>query len=237
MSKPLTPKQQRFVEEYLVDLDGPKAYIRAGYRVSSGVAAKKAAALLAREDVQEAIKSMRASGAKIGRPSAYSEEIADRICAALVEGRSLRSICLDDGIPAQSTVFYWLSRDLHPDFSERYARAREAQADAIFDEILDIADDGSNDYVTRTRDDGSEYQAFDAEHVQRSKLRIDARKWMAGKLQPKKYGDATTVKHADADGEKIELDDVAKFTRLAAIAAQAHSMIGEQGDEPADDAG
>lgn len=236
MTKPLTPKQQRFVEEYLVDLDGPAAYLRAGYKVLVAQAVKKAAALLARDYIQNAISAARIGGAKIGRPSSFSDEIADRICDGLADGRSLRSICLDDGMPSQTSVFRWLGDDRYAEFRERYARAREAQADAIFDEILDIADDGSNDFETRQRDDGSDYEAFNAEHVQRSKLRIDARKWMAGKLQPKKYGEATTLRHADANGKKLDVDDVTKFTRLAAIAAQATSIL-EGGDEPADDAG
>ena len=96
-------------------------------------------------------------------------------------------------MPNQSTVFRWLADDRYASFRERYARAREAQADALFDEMLDIADDGSNDWVERKREDGSTDSVIDHEHVQRSKLRIDARKWMAGKLRPKVYGDKMIV--------------------------------------------
>lgn len=123
----------------------------------------------------------------MARPSDYSQETASRICGELAEGKSLRTICLAEDMPACSTVFRWLTE--HDTFQEQYARARDAQADAIFDEILDIADDGSNDYVTKKNADGSEYEAIDHEHISRSKLRVDARKWMAGKLRPKKYGD------------------------------------------------
>jgi hypothetical protein len=129
----------------------------------------------------------------MGRATEYDPAIADKICSALADARSLRSICLDDGMPAQSTVFKWLSEQ--PSFSEQYARAREAQADAIFDEMLDIADDGSNDWMKITRQDGSTDEVLNHEHVQRSKLRIDARKWMAGKLRPKVYGDKLEVEH------------------------------------------
>lgn len=96
-------------------------------------------------------------------------------------------------MPVQSTVFKWLSQQ--PAFAEQYARAREAQADTLFDEIQDIADDGSNDFITKKNADGTEYEAFNAEHVQRSKLRVDARKWMAGKLRPKVYGDKIEHDH------------------------------------------
>ncbi|RYE96052.1 MAG: terminase small subunit protein, partial [Oxalobacteraceae bacterium] len=78
--------------------------------------------------------------------SVYSEEIADKICDGLADARSLRSICCDPDMPSQSTVFRWLGDDRYLAFREQYARAREAQADALFDEMLDIADDGTNDW-------------------------------------------------------------------------------------------
>lgn len=131
----------------------------------------------------------------MGEPIAYSEEIADRICDALADARSLRSICCEPDMPSQSTVFRWLSDDRYSSFREQYARAREAQADAIFDEILDIADDGSNDWMERKREDGSVDEAVNHEHIQRSKLRIEARRWMAGKLRPKVYGDKLGIEH------------------------------------------
>lgn len=95
----------------------------------------------------------------------------------------MRKICKRDDMPATSTVCKWLSENIS--FSEQYARAREIQADALFDEILDIADDGLNDkYV-----DENGIERTDQDVIARSRLRVDARKWMAGKLRPKKYGD------------------------------------------------
>lgn len=146
-----------------------------------------------------------------GRPSDFTQEIADVICEQLADGESLRKICLGEDMPSKSAVFRWLLD--RPDFRDQYARAREAQADAIADEILDIADDGSNDFM-------GEDEKYNGDAVQRSRLRVDARKWFAGKLAPKKYGDSTMVKHADADGEKLEMDDTARATRLAAIFAE-----------------
>lgn len=122
-----------------------------------------------------------------GRPSSFSEEIADTICERLANAESLRKICLSDGMPSQTTVFRWLADERYAAFREQYAHAREAQADALFDECLDIADDGVNDYM-------GEDDKYNGDAVQRSKLRIDTRRWMAGKLRPKKYG------------EKLELD-------------------------------
>lgn len=167
---------------------------------------------------------------KTGRPSAYTHRLADMICLRLSDGESLRKICLDPKMPSQTTVFRWLGDEKHDRFRERYARARELQADAIFDEILDIADDGSNDWMTDK--DAEEGTKYNGDAVQRSRLRVDARKWMAGKLAPKKYGDATTIKHADADGEKIEVDDVTRAARLAALAAQINRQQDDDGNAP-----
>jgi hypothetical protein len=133
------------------------------------------------------------------RSAKFSNALAARICNRLAEGESLRSICLDEKMPAQSTVFRWLGDDRYAKFREQYARAREAQADAIFDEILDIADDGSNDWMERRREDGSVDEVVNHEHIQRSKLRVDARKWMAGKLAPKKYGEKVQLDHGVTD--------------------------------------
>lgn len=154
--------------------------------------------------------------------------IQTAICERLIEGDSLRTICAADDMPAMSTVFRWLAEDSDEAlaFSEQYARAREAQADAIFDEIIEIADDGRNDYVERLRQDGEKDTAFDAEHVQRSRLRVDARKWVASKLAPKKYGDDLRLRHANADGGRLRRDytDEEMFVRLASMSAAAQKF-------------
>lgn len=108
---------------------------------------------------------------KIGRPSKYSDEMAEKICEKIANGRSLRSICAEDGMPTTSTVCKWLIEN--KEFSEQYARAREEQADSFADEIIDIADS----------------VAPEAGEVAKAKLQIDARKWKASKMAPKKYGD------------------------------------------------
>lgn len=122
-------------------------------------------------------------------PKPYDAELGAEICDRLVDGESLRKICLSDHMPAASTVFKWLAENA--DFAEQYARARDAQADALADEILDIADDGSNDWMAEHDEkNGSDYNG---DAVARSKLRVDARKWIAAKLKPKKYGDRQLV--------------------------------------------
>lgn len=142
-----------------------------------------------------------------GRPSEYNTEVTDIICERIANGESLRSICDDPALPAQATIFKWLAR--YPDFVERYTRARETQADAIFDEILNIADDGRNDWMLKNFGD-EERWVENGEALRRSQLRIDARKWMAGKLRPKKYGERiehevkATITHAQMTDEELE---------------------------------
>lgn len=76
--------------------------------------------------------------AKTGRPSGYSEEVADTICQELMEGKGLRTICALEGMPGAATVYKWLGQ--YEGFQERYAHAREVQADVLADEIIEIAD-------------------------------------------------------------------------------------------------
>lgn len=129
--------------------------------------------------------------AKRGRPTIYSNKLADKICVRLAQGESLLSICKDDGMPHTSTVYQWvLDND---EFSDKYDTARIMQANHMFDELLEIADDGTNDYMEREAKDGSTYEIVNSEVVQRSKLRVDTRKWYLSKLAPKIYGDKLDV--------------------------------------------
>lgn len=140
----------------------------------------------------------------IGRPSSYTEEIATLILERLADGESLRTICSTDDMPHRSTVFRWLSQN--EEFRDQYAHAREEQADALFDELLEIADDGSNDWMERkNKDDQSLGWVENGEALRRSALRIEARKWMASKLLPKKYGDRTQMEVSGADGGPLQV--------------------------------
>jgi hypothetical protein len=90
-------------------------------------------------------------------------------------------------MPAVRTVSDW--KEAHPSFSADFARAREEGEDYLAAECLEIADDGSNDYVTKKNANGTEYEAVDHDHIQRSKLRIETRLKLLAKWNPKKYGD------------------------------------------------
>ena len=115
----------------------------------------------------------------MGRPSDYSVEIVTTICSRLAEGEPLVRMCREENMPSTATVYRWLIA--HQEFRDMYARAREDQADTLADQIIDIADESSGDRAS----DGS----VNSENVQRSRLRVEARKWIAAKLKPRKYGD------------------------------------------------
>lgn len=143
-----------------------------------------------------------------GRPSIWSQELADKICARLVEGESLRAICRDDEMPATSTIFKWL-REVKG-FSDQYTRAKEEQADTFADEIVAIADEA--DTVVKDMGDGLTAVTFDSVAVARNRLRVDARKWVASKLKPKKYGDKVEVdnRHSGSVGFALTINDKPK---------------------------
>lgn len=135
----------------------------------------------------------------MARPSSFADSIADAICERLAEGESLRAICAAEDMPSKGTVFRWLAQST--EFRDQYARAREAQADTLADEIVDIADDGRNDkYVD---DEGR--PRVDQDVIARSRLRVDARKWVAAKLKPKVYGDKSTTEVSGLNGGPIDM--------------------------------
>ena len=141
-----------------------------------------------------------------GRPSTYTEEMGNLICDKLTEGVSLRKLCMQDDFPAASTVYVWLDR--FPEFGEKYARAREAATEDMLEAILEIADHPELD-------------------PQEKRVRIDTRKWVMGRLKPKKYGDKQTVDVGNKDGETLKVDgnvDTAALTlQLAAALREAEA--------------
>lgn len=155
----------------------------------------------------------------IGRPSGYTQEIASRICEELAKGRSLRSVCKADDMPCMSTVFNWLHS--FPEFLEQYTRAKEESADALVDEMLDIADDAANDWMEVHDKDNPGYR-LNGEAINRSRLRVDTRKWIAAKLKPKKYGERVQTELTGKDGGPIETADVSEteIARRLAFALQ-----------------
>jgi hypothetical protein len=135
-----------------------------------------------------------------GRPRLYSEELAAKVCTSIAEGRSLKKTCEGEGMPSMLTVFKWLQDGELKAFHANYARARDEQVAKFADELQDIADDASNDFSVD--EDGNEI--VNHEHIQRSKLRIDTRKWILAKMMPKKYGDRAAVELSGPDGKPIQ---------------------------------
>ena len=118
----------------------------------------------------------------IGRPTKYSDKLAIEICTQIAHGVPLTKICKQEGMPVLSSVYLWLSQNKN--FSDMYTKAREDQADTLADEIQAIADQMP---MEKTDKEGN--TSFDSAYIQWMRLRVDARKWVAAKLKPKKYGD------------------------------------------------
>ena len=123
----------------------------------------------------------------IGRPSDYSPGIGDDICSLLAKGESLNKICQLEHMPGRTTVYRWIRE--HDEFRNNYARATEDRADSIFEEMLDIADSAEEETAS----------------IAKARLQIDARKWILGKMNPKKFSDKQSVEHTGKDGGPIDL--------------------------------
>lgn len=122
----------------------------------------------------------------------YTQEIAEYICEELAKGRTLRDVCRDEGTPAESTVRLWALDD-REGFAAQYARAREIGYFAMADECVEIADDGRNDWQVRQDEEGGVAYQLNGEHVARSRLRLDTRKWLLAKALPKVFGDKLAI--------------------------------------------
>lgn len=137
----------------------------------------------------------------IGRPSDFNEAMAEKICSLILEGNSIRSICSFIDMPHIATVMRWLNE--HSDFSRSYAQAKQQYAEFLFDEILEIADNCP----------------ADSDSISKAKLMIDARKYTASKLAPKKYS-AKVEDHSQQQTGAIQINIV-----------RATKQIGELMDE------
>lgn len=115
--------------------------------------------------------------------------MAAHICSEVSSGRSLRSICMDDDMPAASSVYLWLSK--YPSFSDNYAKAQVDRATAMAEEILEISDDATFDFYEA----GEGRLSPNSVSVARDKLKVDTRKWLLSRMDPKRYGDKVTQEH------------------------------------------
>ena len=131
--------------------------------------------------------------------------IQNAICHRIsTSNKSLSTILKDlqkqiDNVPQITLVWDWMTKD--KDFADRYARAKENQCEFLAEEILEISDDSSLDVAFT--EDGKPF--IDKEHIHRSRLRVDTRKWILSKLKPKKYGDKLNVEHDVSESVMAEV--------------------------------
>jgi hypothetical protein len=175
---------------------------------------------------------------KNGRPSTYSNAVATRICVRLANGEPITKITKDADMPALSSVYRWLDADrpgvkrppISAGFRERYARAKLDAAETLAAEIVEISDQRDSDTTVATDKEGNPRLLSDPVAVQRDRLRIDARKWYASKLNPKKYGDKVLTELTGADGGPVQavttvVEDVK--ARIAAVRAKIQGVTPE----------
>jgi hypothetical protein len=168
----------------------------------------------------------------MGRPSDYTDELAEEICAQVSEGKSLTDICESESMPARRTVYRWLREK--PDFHRLYDTAVMDRADIIGNEIIGIADDTSGDFIT----DDKGRTVVDHENINRSRLRVDARKFVASRLNPRKWGERTEIVGAGGaplfDRDSLLTDDQRTFetARRIAFILEKGKRILEQQEAP-----
>lgn len=153
-----------------------------------------------------------------GRPSTYTPEIAARICQEIASGKSLRKVCLPKDMPAMSSVFLWIAK--HKEFSEQYTRAQADRVVAWSEEIVDIADAPSAD-------------------TNKARLRVDTRKWLMSKMDPKKYGDRQEHRLSGPNGGPIQTVDLTKLSgdELAQLESIFGPLAGSGDDDATDPRG
>jgi hypothetical protein len=135
------------------------------------------------------------------RPSKCTPELIETICARLISGASIRTICADKAMPSITRFYQWLDSDVN--LQKQYARACEARAHYKFEQIEEVVKDMRSGMVDAAM----------------ARVEIDAVKWQASKLNPKKYGDTTQIKHADAEGGKLGIAGI-----LGAIDGRSTSL-------------
>ena len=174
-----------------------------------------------------------------GRPTTYTPETAAIICDQIASSnKSLATICEAEGMPNWRTVYAWLEK--HPEFQQMYARAKQDQAERLAEEIIAIADECTIGERTKIKSNG-EVETTTGDMIERAKLRVDARKWIAAKLLPQKYGESVEIKGSGIGGLTInviqrfgdkpaEIEDAQVITQ--ALPGSCHSESGQPVDNP-----
>ncbi len=159
---------------------------------------------------------------KRGGQTRYTKALGNRICKLLAGGKSLKKICAEDIDQGVGTVVGWALDKDHP-FADPYARARRVRAEKLVDEMIDISDDAIND----TYEDENGNIKTDNECLQRSKLRIETRKWLASKMMPSLYGEKIQVEQ-DIDDKRQQTRERDKAASKKFLKLQAEVMEEEK---------
>ena len=169
-----------------------------------------------RREIKEASKAKVALVRKQGRPSAYTEEIADEILMRLSNGESIPQICEDSHMPSPAAVFRWLEKE--SSFRDRYVHARTNMAHLLFDQCLTIADDASADVIETTDAKGNAVTVSNPSAVARARLMVETRFRMAGRLAPSVYSE-----RADVTAQQVNV-------QVNALTVDARQLAPEQRD-------
>jgi hypothetical protein len=130
-----------------------------------------------------------------GRPTLFTPELGLEICMRMTDGESVRSICRDPKMPCRKTINNWLLKPEYEEFLRQYEVAETLRADTLFDEMFEIANDSTNDYVEKVTKNGDIVRVVNRANIQRARLKIDVMKWTLSKMLPKKYGDRIQQDH------------------------------------------
>jgi hypothetical protein len=150
----------------------------------------------------------------VGRPRVLTHALKTEICERIIDGETIRQIAAEAHLPDARTIYRTLAAEDEAEFRQQYARAKEFQLYRMEDELLEIADDATNDWMEKR--DRATGEAIDwqvnGEHIQRSRVRIDTRKWIMSKRAPKKYGDRIQQEIETSDGQPISFPVVRVYS-------------------------
>jgi len=149
---------------------------------------------------------------------AYSQEekesIFKEVFKRIANGEALREVLKDKHLPGTETFYKWIEED--SDKAKQYAHATTERANSIFEDILEISDNGTNDTFTVEGEERTDHEV-----IQRSKLRVDTRKWMLSKMNPKKYGDRIEIETKEG-----QLSDQERAKRIKELTDKANELNG-----------
>lgn len=167
----------------------------------------------------------------MAKATTFTQDIADHICRRIIGGETLRAICNEDGMPTTATVQNW--RHDNSAFNEQYTRARQWQAETLFDEMLEIADSTEAGEKIEESDEG--YKTTTADMLGHRELKIKTRQWILPRIDPKKYSEKAQLDHTSSDGTMTPMSEEAVAARLSAIHKAALAKVAAKKKASEDD--